>query len=63
MHEVFDDIDQSQTKLFDDSVVQDDRVQVDMYFTGYFDEEDEEDEIQSSPSSLESGLSMLMISD
>ena len=29
----------SQTNLFDDSVVQDD-----MYYTGYFDEEDENDE-------------------
>ncbi|XP_076146136.1 putative ATP-dependent DNA helicase Q1 [Alosa pseudoharengus] len=62
LHEVFDDIEQSQTNLFDDSVVQDDRVQVDMDYTGYFDDEDE-DEIQSSPSSLESGLSMLKISD
>ena len=49
--------------MFDDSVVQDDRVQVDMYYTGYFDEEDENEEIQSSASSLESGLSMLKISD
>jgi hypothetical protein len=36
---------------------------VDMYYTGYFDEEDENEEIQSSASSLESGLSMLKISD
>ena len=63
MHEVFEDIEQSQTKLFDDSVAQDDYVQVDKYFTGYFDNEDEDDEIESSTSSLESGLSMLKISD
>lgn len=58
MYEVFDDIKQSQTILYDDTVVQ-----VDMDYTGYFDEEHEDDQIQSSPSSLESGLSVLRISD
>lgn len=58
MYEVFDDIEQSPTILYDDTVVQ-----VDMDYTGYFDEEHEDDQIQSSPSSLESGLSVLRISD
>lgn len=34
-----------------------------MDYTGYFDEDHEDDHIQSSPSSLESGLSVLKISD
>lgn len=58
MYEVFDDNKQSHTILFDDSVVQ-----VDMDNTGYFDEEHEDDQIQSSPSSLESGLSVFKILD
>jgi len=44
--------------LFDDSVIQ-----VDMDYTGYFDEVQEDDHLQSSPGSLESGLSVLKISD
>lgn len=58
LDEVFDDIEQSHTTLFTDSVVQ-----VDMDYTGYFDEDHEDDHIQSSPGSLESGLSVLKISD